>query len=103
MVKDGKTWHWCPHHVVEGKYDGLYVTHKPEDHDEWQRKKDINLEKKRTSKGKPKNDNTPEVTVNGQKKLVVNDKLKAALLTHSDMTGAQVEELLAEVDDDKDF
>ena len=34
IEKDGKTWYWCPRHVVPGKYDGLYVTHKPEDHDE---------------------------------------------------------------------
>jgi len=103
IEKDGKTWHWCPHHTVEGKYDGLYVTHKPEDHDEWQRKKDQNLEKKRALKGKPKTDPPAAAPTNGSKKLVINDKLKAALLTHSDMTGAQVEELLAEVDGDQDF
>ena len=29
---EGKTWWWCPRHR-EGK--GMYVTHKPEDHDTW--------------------------------------------------------------------
>ena len=103
MVKDGKTWHWCPHHVVEGKHGGLYVTHKPEDHDDWQRKKDLNLEKKCASKGKSKNDNPSAAPTNGSKKLIINDKLKAALLAHSEMTGAQVEELLAAVDGDQNF
>jgi hypothetical protein len=31
---DGKTYHWCPKHKYEGDHDGLYVLHKPEDHDE---------------------------------------------------------------------
>ena len=37
------------------------------------------------------------------KKLVLTDTLKAALLTHSDMTGAQVEELITEVGQTSDF
>ena len=28
----GKTWYWCPYHKKEGKWDGMYVLHKPEDH-----------------------------------------------------------------------
>ena len=31
---DGKTYYWCPKHKYEGDHDGLYVLHKPEDHDE---------------------------------------------------------------------
>ena len=35
MVVDGRTYYWCPHHVAkDGSYNGLYDTHKPEDHDE---------------------------------------------------------------------
>ena len=40
LEKDGKTWHWGPRHVVPGKYDGLYVTHKPEDHDDWKKRRE---------------------------------------------------------------
>ena len=29
---DGKEWFWCPHHVNKGKWDGLYVAHRPEQH-----------------------------------------------------------------------
>ena len=29
---DGKTWWWCPKHR---KGEGLYVRHKPENHDKW--------------------------------------------------------------------
>ena len=28
----GKTYYWCPHHVKPGKWDGMYVLHRPEDH-----------------------------------------------------------------------
>ena len=38
--RDDKKWYWCPKHVVPGTYIGLYVTHKPENHDKWKRKKD---------------------------------------------------------------
>ena len=38
IEKDGKTWHWCPHQV-DGIYDGLYVTHRPEEHEDWKKNK----------------------------------------------------------------
>ena len=34
VKREGRTWYWCPHQKVEGSYDGLYVMHKPEEHDE---------------------------------------------------------------------
>ena len=37
--RDGATWWWCPHHKKPGLFDGLYMTHKPEDHDAWRKKK----------------------------------------------------------------
>ena len=36
---DGKSWYWCPYHKKPGLFDGLYMPHKPEDHDEWRAKK----------------------------------------------------------------
>ena len=40
LVKDGKTWHWCPHHKLEGSFDGLYYhNHTPATHDEWKKSK----------------------------------------------------------------
>ena len=35
IEQDGKTYYWCKHHVYKDRYDGLYMDHKPEDHDEW--------------------------------------------------------------------
>ena len=51
VERDGKTWHWCPHHKLPGVFDGLYMQHKPgKGHDEWlpRRKSD----KKSASKAK---------------------------------------------------
>ena len=104
VIKNGKTWFWCPHHSYKGKYDGLYVTHKPEDHDEWQKKKDASLQRKRNYKAKMNQENKDSQHRNDDsKKLVLTDTLKAVLLTHSDMTGAQVEELIADVGQTSDF
>ena len=40
-VVGGKEYFWCPHHRLEGVFDGLYMQHKPGcGHDEWQERKD---------------------------------------------------------------
>ena len=39
IEKDGKTWHWYPHYKVDGTNDGLYVTHRPEEHEDWKKNK----------------------------------------------------------------
>ena len=44
---DGKTWHWYPHHYTEGLFDGLYMPHKPCDHDAWVQDKKANAEKQK--------------------------------------------------------
>jgi len=37
IVKGGRTWYWCPKHKMPD-YNGLYVTHHPNDHDKWAEK-----------------------------------------------------------------
>ena len=27
---NGVTWHWCPHHTLEGTFNGLYMCHSPQ-------------------------------------------------------------------------
>jgi len=98
--RDGKTWYWCPHHKVEGSYDGLYVTHKPEEHEEWKNNRSQFRKKKFESK---KNDESGEATNNDSKKLYINDNLKAALLTHSDLSAVQIDELLEDANFQADF
>ena len=70
-VKDGVTWYWCIHHFLESEFDGLYCTHKPEDH------KGRRLQKSRDNGG---GNGANRSNGNGTK-LVLSDKLKEALLT----------------------
>ena len=36
---NGEQWWWCEHHMMEGVYDGLYVKHPPDEHDDWLERK----------------------------------------------------------------
>ena len=52
VERDGKTWYWYPHHVYEDIYNGLYVTYKSGDHDDWVKRKQSHkdrIAKKKTS------------------------------------------------------
>jgi len=37
IEKDGRVWYWCNKHKMPD-YDGLYVTHHPDEHDKWAEK-----------------------------------------------------------------
>ena len=80
VTRDGKTYWWCPHHKREGYFDGLYMPHKPEDHDAWKENK-----KKWQAKRKSKNDNGNK----SSKGLGLTDALKSALMTEGNMTEEQ--------------
>ena len=84
--------------MSSGKYDGLYVTHKPEDHDEWA--KNRNRFKRRLDKNE---DDKREENNQPQKALALSNSLKAALLTRCDLTAAQAEALIKEAREEADF
>ena len=47
IQQKGKTFWWCPSHKHKDRlFDGLYVWHKPEDHDAWFEKFKIRISKK---------------------------------------------------------
>ena len=80
IERHGRTLHWCPKHN-DGK--GMHVTHKPEDHDEWQRKK--NAFRKGAASGKG---SQPDIAGGGggtqgqsAQKLELSNSMKAALTT----------------------
>ena len=102
IQREGKTWYWCPHHRLDGTYYGLYVTHKPEEHEEWKRNKS---EFRRNKYSKEKNNVDPDGASddNTKKKLTIKDNLKAALLTHCELTGAQIDEILQDAKLQSDF
>ena len=101
--RDGKTWFWSPHHKMKGKYDGLYVTHKPEEHEEWVRKKnERNARKKKTRDEQKETDQISQNDVNGSK-LTISNSLKAALMTHMDILPEQVDAIFREAENSADF
>ena len=89
IVHEGKTYWWCKHHVYKDRYDGLYMDHKPEDHDECKanRKNEFNRGKDGDSSA-----NGPD-----KKKLSLNKKMKLALMTKLKLSDSSGEELLASV------
>ena len=103
LERDGKTWHWCPKHVVPGTYNGLYVTHKLEDHDEWKMRRDNWRAKTRNPNSTIKLKEEAAKQDGDSKKLALTDTLKAALLMRCDLTAAQVDDLIKEAQDDADF
>ena len=73
-------WHWCKKHKQQEVYDGLYITHRPEDHDAWvDRKKNWNTKKK------------PSYTASSgdasaTSKLTLSNNLKAVMITNFQCT-----------------
>jgi len=77
------------------------VTHKAVDHDEWKKKRDAWRARKPDNKNK---DAEEKPSSENNKKLVLSNNLKAALLTRCDLsTDAQADALLRECQDDSDF
>ena len=95
-VVDGKTWYWCPRHVLEGVYDGLYVTHPPGDHDAWADRK-RNWRKNKSSSGQSSSGNASGANPSSTDRLTLSNNLKAAMVTNFQCTSEQAERLWSEV------
>ena len=91
VERDGKWWYWCEHHKYPGYYDGLYVTHPPEKHQEWQDHQDKMKGRGKYANKQPNstsgNDSSKEV------KLVLSDSIQQALVTDHGFTPLQLEQL----------
>ena len=88
---NNKTWWWClKHKNSNDEMTGMYVRHRPSDHDVWQKDKKaystkLLEEEKATTKG--------DSSTQGQnKKLVMDDSFKAALLTMIELSEDQINE-----------
>ena len=92
---DGVLWYWCSKHVMDEVYDGMYVKHHEDKHDEW-------LERKKGGWKKGSKDIT---TSNGSQssdadtapKLTLSNNLKAAMVTNFNCSEAQANSLWSEV------
>jgi hypothetical protein len=59
VVKDGKTYYWCDKHKFpSSNVQGMYVFHKPTEHDAWQERKSA-LNGRRGKKGEKEKTTTP--------------------------------------------
>ncbi len=94
---DGELLHWCPNHVhPNGAWNGLYVKHRADQHEEY-------VQQRRGKRGKPKtaaagtstgatNSNTqPPV---GTQKLQLDSKLKDVLCTNLCMSSEDIDKLV---------
>ena len=83
-----------PEHKFPGKYDGLYVNHKPEQHADW--KADRNEDSKaRTDKFSTPSDNHPKDTTDT--KLTLSENMKAAMVTNFNCSSEEASQLWSSV------
>ena len=80
---NGREYFWCPHHVKEGKWNGMYVTHRPDQH-----------------KGrKPKACDTaaakPEEKKSSDANLTLQTKLKEVMCTNLCLSSDDIDTLFA--------
>ena len=84
-VVDKKTQYCCPHHKMKGSYDGMYVGHTEDEHDEWvERNKGW-----KKSKGATTSDDTSSTTSSNTQKLILSNNLKAAMVTNFNYNEAE--------------
>ena len=105
IAKDGVKYWFCPRHKGPD-YDGLYVRHKPEDHDDVMARRRRGKKNRRgyedPKKKAPKED---DATKSQQRKLILNKGMKAALLTIGAFTEEQADAIVTETQSNlpKDF
>ena len=91
---DGVKWYWCTKHVMDGVYDGMYVKHPEDKHDEWlERKKGW----KKGSKDTATSNDAQTTGADTTPKLTLSNNLKAALVTNFNCSEADANSLWSEV------
>ena len=88
-INGSNTWFWCKgdHYSNATKYNGMYCTHKTEDHDAWRKALDDEKAKKNGDKKVSFAPATGEApTEPAQKRLALSEKLRTALTTQCSLT-----------------
>jgi hypothetical protein len=103
VERDGKTWYWCNRHKYNNKgviSNGMYVTHKPDGHDDWfarrknGRKGGATALTSNKATGKPTT--TPSVSNDSSAlKLSLSKLLQAALVTTAGISEDQFKKIWA--------
>jgi hypothetical protein len=98
VVKDGKTYYWCDKHKFpSSNVQGMYVFHKPTEHDVWQERKSALNGRRGGKKGEKEKAKTPASTppvpkpssTSSAAKLSLAKSLQEALTTTTGLTDDQ--------------
>ena len=84
----GRTYYWCKHHIWNGKWNGLYVTHKPEE---------CNLKDKNkngSAGGADSGTSSDKESIVKEAKLQLKEGLKSVLMTSLCISNEDVDRLL---------
>ena len=91
---NGEQWWWCDYHIMEGVYNGLYVKHPPDEHNDWLKRKKGGKRGKRDKK--MSDDCTPTDSAKTAK-LTLSNNLKAAMVTNFNCSEVQANKLWSDV------
>ena len=97
ITVDGKTWWWCPEHKFPGKYDGLYVNHKPEQHADWKANKDKDSKARKERNSTPSDNNNSNSKDTTDTKLTLSENMKAAMVTNFNYSSEEASQLWSSV------
>jgi hypothetical protein len=103
VCKNGQTFHFCKgdHWSAGVKHNGMYTTHKTEDHDVWRKEMDEKRRIRREGGTRVPTDSTkrPSAGETGgeRKKLALSERLQAALVTKAGLSENQFEHIWEEV------
>ncbi len=98
---DGKTWYWCNNHCYNNKdvmTNRMYVTHKPQDHEQWRLNKEKRKKWKSSSADSDSMTSEKSKSVSGlndsaASKLSLSKSLQAVLVTTAGITESQFEKI----------
>ena len=100
VERDEKTWYWCNEHCYNNKgvvTNGMYVTHKPQDHKQWHLNKEQGKRKKGKSDSAPATDEKPKsdtvLNDSAVSKLSLSKSLQAALVTTAGIMESQFKKI----------
>lgn len=98
---NGNTWWWCPHHKLDGHFDGLYMNHPPHKHDDWVMDKKKRRDEYKKKKSANKNsfnssykNKTPKASSNN---LQLSEKMRSALVSNFQCSDAEAEAVWSEM------
>jgi len=105
---EGKIYHWCPHHKLDGVFNGLYMTHDPgEGHQKWLENKRKMKEKRSKNKsgssggtsstGQNSSSSSSGTSSRSSGKMALSDKLKTVLATKLQISENEAQSLVGDV------